>query len=151
VVVQVVLVTHGYLLSRNQQEALRVVSVRQAYGATWLECSRAMNVHHGVSSGALSILHKHGRLEMLRAKRQGSHVYVLPMYVMERATVPRRVRRSPTVEDRLAGLLEALEKEPSSCPTRWLQGGRGRLLVAYIEDGLLPPTRQEEREAPPAG
>jgi hypothetical protein len=48
--------------------------------------------HHGSLSGALTALHKAGRIQRLALQRGRCSVYVLPDYVMDRETVPPKQR-----------------------------------------------------------
>lgn len=99
--------TEGYAGSdtsreRAQSEAVSgVASKRQRYvlimaarakenGITVAEL-RDTNLHHGRISGALSVLHKMGKLARLREVRGKCKVYVLPEYVGERPTEPHGV------------------------------------------------------------
>jgi hypothetical protein len=45
-------------------------------GATWVEVGHSLQLHHGQVSGALSVLHKAGKLFQLRHTRSRSHPYV---------------------------------------------------------------------------
>lgn len=94
--------TEGYAGSDTSEErALRDVvsgtaSKRQRYilimarqakekGVTVVEL-RDASLHHGRVSGALSVLHKVGRLARLTEIRGGAKVYVLPEFIMGRPT-----------------------------------------------------------------
>ena len=46
-----------------------------AYGKTWKELGADLNVHHGSISGALSVLHKCGRVFALKQTRDNSQIY----------------------------------------------------------------------------
>lgn len=50
--------------------------VSEPFGLTWGEVADRLNLHHGQASGALSNLHKAGRVFMLRTKRGKAHPYV---------------------------------------------------------------------------
>jgi hypothetical protein len=99
--------TEGYAGSdtsrlRAQNDAVSgVASKRQRYvlimaaragekGITVAEL-RDVNLHHGRVSGALSVLHRTGRLMRLTEIRDKCKVYVLPQYVGDRATEPHGV------------------------------------------------------------
>lgn len=70
---------------RVQDEVLREVAKKQASGLTIAELRETLpEHHHGTLSGALSNLHKAGRLMMLDYKRNKAHVYVTPMNVYGR-------------------------------------------------------------------
>jgi hypothetical protein len=57
--------------------AILILGTLHAYpdGLTWGELADRLNLHHGQVSGALSNLHKTGRVFMLREKRGKSHPY----------------------------------------------------------------------------
>lgn len=55
-------------------------------GATWKEISEASGWHHGTVSGALSVLHKTGKIARLLETRARCRVYVLPPYIGDRLT-----------------------------------------------------------------
>lgn len=59
-------------------------------GATWKELSEQTGWHHGTASGALSVLHKTGRISRLTEVRNRCKVYVLPEWVNGRDTEPHR-------------------------------------------------------------
>lgn len=63
-------------LAERQQSILRELFAAALVGATWRELSAKLGQHHGNISGALSNLHKAGKVFMLNEKREGSHVYV---------------------------------------------------------------------------
>jgi len=64
-----------------------------ADGMTWKELQDEIGEHHGTISGALSNLHKEGRIARLSETRGGSKVYVLPVHVNGRTTEPQgRIR-----------------------------------------------------------
>lgn len=63
-------------LAERQQSILRELFTAALLGATWRELSKKLGEHHGAISGALSNLHKAGKVFMLNEKREGSHVYV---------------------------------------------------------------------------
>ena len=45
-------------------------------GMTWKELGTFMGLHHGQISGALSVLHKVGKVAQLRSKRNNCHPYI---------------------------------------------------------------------------
>lgn len=55
-------------------------------GYTWRELAEVTGWHHGQASGALSMLHKEGRVARLTARRDRCQVYVLPEHVNGRET-----------------------------------------------------------------
>lgn len=79
-------------------EVLNLVARSGKTGVTWVEVAEQKHFHHGQSSGALSNLHRVGRIVRLKERRGRCGVYVLPVYVDGRETVPhksnkRRVNR----------------------------------------------------------
>lgn len=74
---------------RRQRMVLRALGEAGERGATWTEIAGALHWHHGQASGALSTLHKAGRISRLLLERRGKcAVYVLDEYVGERPTAP---------------------------------------------------------------
>lgn len=73
--------------SARQQTVLRHLGFVGSVGATWREVAAATGWHHGQASGALSVLHKEGRIARLTVRRDRCQVYVLPSCVNGRETV----------------------------------------------------------------
>ena len=73
------------ITSERQREILRFLAVARAEGATWHQISDRFGIHHGSASGALSALHKAGRIARLVEVRSRSKIYVLPSFVNGRA------------------------------------------------------------------
>lgn len=82
----------------RREQVLKVVRLSGLEGKTWYEVAGILDIHHGAASGALSNLHKAGRLECLKERRGGAHVYVLPHLVNGRATRPFGRVRAATPE-----------------------------------------------------
>ena len=89
--------------ARRQHLILAVLSARGQTGATWREVLDAISdadpsVHHGSVSGALSNLHRDGRVALLNETRpsQRSKVYVLPEHVAGRTAIEPRSNRPVT-------------------------------------------------------
>jgi hypothetical protein len=78
--------------SRRQAEVIRFLADRGTTGATWRSVGEALGLHHGSSSGVLSVLHKEGRICRLSETRGRCKVYCLPEYVDDRATEEHRSR-----------------------------------------------------------
>lgn len=76
--------------SKRQRYILILASRAQEKGITVAEL-RDPNLHHGRVSGALSVLHKVGKLARLTEVRGKCKVYVLPAYVNGRPTEPHGV------------------------------------------------------------
>ena len=84
----------------RREQVLKEVRLSGLQGRTWYEIAATLGVHHGAASGALSNLHKAGRLDCLKERRGGAHVYVVPHAVNDRPTRPfGRVRAVPAVAD----------------------------------------------------
>lgn len=71
---------------RRQLAVLSYLGGCGAYGATWQELARVLDMHHGTASGTLSGLHKGGRIARLADKRNRCKIYVLPECVNGRET-----------------------------------------------------------------
>lgn len=67
--------------ARRQREVMDAISEAGIEGITWCELSDKTGGHHGTVSGCLSVLHKTGRIERLKEKRNRSHIYVLPAHI----------------------------------------------------------------------
>ena len=70
----------------RQRRVMAYLWERGETGATWRELSDNTGWHHGTASGALSVLHKEGRISRLLETRDRCRVYVLNEYVNERET-----------------------------------------------------------------
>lgn len=64
-----------------QRQVLGVLDKRGSLGVTWRELAEIVNLHHGTVSGALSVLHKDGRIARLKETRGKSKVYVALEFV----------------------------------------------------------------------
>lgn len=81
--------------TERQRAVLALLSDRRWVGATYAEVGRTYGWHHGQASGALSVLHKAGRVARLAKHRRGRcAVYVLPEHVQDRTTAPYRPNRA---------------------------------------------------------
>ena len=69
-----------------QEFVYECVMVRGISGTTWKEIADLSVLHHGTVSGALSVLHKEGKISRLLEKRNRCRVYVLNEYVSGRET-----------------------------------------------------------------
>ena len=70
----------------RQQTVLGLLYLAGFDGLTWKDLSESTGWHHGTASGALSVLHKEGRVARLSETRSRSKVYVIPGYAGDRAT-----------------------------------------------------------------
>lgn len=82
-------VIHG-TASKRQRYILILAGRAKERGITVAEL-RDVSLHHGRVSGALSVLHKVGKLARLTEVRGKCKVYVLPEFVGERPTEPHGV------------------------------------------------------------
>jgi len=79
-----------------------------AGGTTWKEFATGMSMHHGQASGALSKLHRRGKIARLTERRDRCKVYVHPDFVNGRDTDDERPYR---LVDQLADVLSRLPEE----------------------------------------
>ena len=102
-------------LSNTQRGVVQHLSTAKAYGATWKEIrlpdtKNGGFMHHGSISGALSNLHKDGRISRLTSKREGCLVYVLNDWVQGRElSAPKTYKKRRSVF-RLEPVQDKLEK-----------------------------------------
>jgi hypothetical protein len=82
-------VIHG-TASKRQRYVLILAGRAKERGVTVAEL-RDASLHHGRVSGALSVLHKVGKLARLKETRGKCSIYVLPEYVNGRPTSPHGV------------------------------------------------------------
>lgn len=82
--------------SKRQRAVMAHLIRAGSHGVTWEELARAHGWHHGQASGALSGLHKAGRIARLTTEhaRGRCAVYVAPEHVNGRAMSPYGVTRS---------------------------------------------------------
>lgn len=74
------------ITAERQAFVYRYLLWQQEHGATWKEIAEQSGYHHGTVSGALSVMHKDGRISRLLETRDRCRVYVLNEYVSGRAT-----------------------------------------------------------------
>ena len=70
----------------TQNQTVGHLYLERERGMTWREIAEITGWHHGTVSGALSVLHKAGKICRLLEKRNRCRVYVLPEYVNGRET-----------------------------------------------------------------
>lgn len=93
---------------RRQAAALAHLSQSGPAGITARELGELEGWHHGQSSGALSTLHKVGRVARLAKVRRGRQsVYVLPEYAQDRAVAEFGGHKDPREPDPAAVYGEA--------------------------------------------
>jgi predicted transcriptional regulator len=87
-------------------------------GYTSSEIEGITGLHHGIISGALSNLHRSGSIVRLKERRRRSGIYVLPMYLRDRETVPVRSNKKAGAFDDVVGRVGALIEEigPTGSP-----------------------------------
>lgn len=80
---------------QHQLDVLKYLRIYRSEGLTWYELDNISGwKHHGTTTGALSSLHKEGRISCLknvkrrRDKHRPCHVYVLNEFVLGRETRP---------------------------------------------------------------
>jgi DNA-binding MarR family transcriptional regulator len=79
----------------RQAEVLTHLNMRMSYGATWKELGEEFGWHHGIVSGALSVLHKDGRIARLKDERRNKcSVYVALEWVQGREVVEQGNQKS---------------------------------------------------------
>jgi len=108
---------------RRQKQTIALLRQVGERGLTWAELADILNTHHGPASGALSVLHKDGRIARLAHKRGGSKVYVLPEYTAGRVTERHGYsKRTADNEAILAAVREHImgDRAHSQCPLRAL-------------------------------
>ncbi len=72
--------------AKTQSFVLNHLVYMGATGGTWKEIAEISGWHHGTVSGALSVLHKGGKIARLTERRNRCRVYVHPAYINERDT-----------------------------------------------------------------
>lgn len=87
--------------TRRQRFVLWALSNAGSRGRTWRELADVTGMHHGQASGALTVLHKVGRVCRLTEKRDRCRVYVLPEHVDGRETEPYVPRVTPANVDEM--------------------------------------------------
>lgn len=77
--------SNGETKSR-QRAVIRHLYMSGERGITWKELSEMTGWHHGTASGALSVLHKEGKIARLTEKRGKCRIYVANQYINGRET-----------------------------------------------------------------
>lgn len=115
----------------RREQAWEIVRLGGLHGATWKEVATALNCHHGSASGALSNLHKIGKVERLKDRRGGAAIYVLPHAVNGRETA-RFGRSRPPAEMTKQEFEDALAKaNGEGWQVGYDQGAAGAAEEAY--------------------
>jgi hypothetical protein len=98
--------------SRRQSQVIFLLAGEGALGATWKEVADRLGWHHGQASGALSVLHKEGKVDRLTTRRNRCSVYVLPQFRLGRDAAPHGRRRTPPEREILLDLIAELRDQP---------------------------------------
>jgi len=105
--------------AKRQRETIRLLEWKGAEGLTWLQLAQITGMHHGSASGALSTLHKAGRIARLTERRGRSAIYVMPEGVHGRETAGQGRKRQapdPDVLDEVRALHRpSANKYPEYC------------------------------------
>lgn len=128
----------GVTAARQARALLRLHQAGDR-GLTWREFATAEGLHHGQASGALSNLHKVGRISRLVQARDKCKIYVLPSHVNGRATSPPRGwKRDPWFERAMPILARAAcplhEEAQPWCAQCQVAEASFRLLRDYQRD-----------------
>jgi len=96
-------------LAKRQAEVLAYLWERADRGATWAEVGEHLGIHHGSASGALSNLHKAGRIVRTSDRRGRSEVYMVAEIA---ATLPVTLRepRERVSRKEIAEAVAVIEK-----------------------------------------
>ncbi len=119
--------------AHRQSVVLRSLGAAGHAGLTWRELSGQTGWHHGQASGALSALHKSGRIARLREARGRCKVYVLPQFADGRPTEPHGHRRGAAEAERMA-VLEWLHAEADHAVR--VGDLRGRQVLLRVADAV---------------
>lgn len=94
-----------YKTSENQRKVLLALTEAGYDGLTWREAAEVVGEHHGVVSGALSLMHQRGQIARLTRTRMRCKVYVVPSEVYGRDTEKYGVKHSGKVCPHCGGAL----------------------------------------------
>lgn len=92
----------------RQRQTIALLHQAGERGLTWRELANILDVHHGGASGALSVLHKDGKIARLADRRGKSKIYVLPEYVAGRVTERQARNKRTTMNSRVKTRVEDL-------------------------------------------
>lgn len=82
---------NGHIIrGKDRKRIVWGLAKRKQRGATISEVTAALGKAANGVSGCLSILHGQGHVALLAEQRGEQQIYVLPKYVGDRETVPRR-------------------------------------------------------------
>jgi hypothetical protein len=98
----------------RQRRALRCVADAGSRGITWKELDLLTGwEHHGTTSGALSVLHKVGKIARLKQARDKCAVYVLPEFVLDREVSPQRSSKAKQDQEILQRIIAEVDRYPA--------------------------------------
>lgn len=112
----------------DREKAMEWLRREVTTGMTAKDLGAVLRCHHGKASGILSLLHKDGRVVLLKSRRDGFGIYTLPAYVYGRETRPRQTRKSAE-----AWKAEIAAAAKAAYDEGWLQG---------VDDAATPVTRE---------
>lgn len=115
-------VTEG-ITAKSQKYVLILLSQVGTRGYTVAELrEKSGALHHGRVSGALTSLHKAGRIVALRERRNGCGVYVLPSHVAGREVRAFHPNRAVTIErGELIDLIDDWITTPDAGEVDWVE------------------------------
>jgi len=91
--------------SYRQRKVRMFIEAAGERGMTWAEVAEACRLHHGQASGALSSLHRAGKIARLNERRNRCSVYVMPDQVAGREAVLSGVTSTTALLGDMAALL----------------------------------------------
>jgi len=97
--------------ARRQRDVLALLRAAGTRGMTWREVADALVMHHGQASGALSGLHKAGRITRLAETRLRCSVYVTPEFLNSRGSFSQGNTSTTRLLNDMAGLLRRHEHD----------------------------------------
>lgn len=121
----------------RQRQVLRYVSAYAETGRTVREIREHLSLHHGQASGALTNLHKDGRLVRLSEERDRCKIYVVPGYEDGREVEPakRRQPKKDNLRAEVMALLGRWEVEKHVYPNT-TAGASARYIVTMCQQEL---------------
>lgn len=123
-------------LGWRQAAVLDAVGKRYGNGITAREVERAFSIGHGPASGALTRLHRAGRVVRLKERRDGQEVYVTPEYVSgreESAYLPNSYnRKREFTDDQIKAAMVKAGMSRESTQNVWM----ARRFLDALEEGL---------------
>lgn len=118
--------------TERQAKVLAILGARGSVGATWREIARDTGWHHGQASGALSVLHKQGRIVRLAVvRRERCAAYVLPEWVEGREAAAhgrdRLTREERAALERVEAVVDSWQAAPDPDDVRTIAEALRRL------------------------